>query len=288
MKRPTRNKTDIQQREKDLHFVFRTVDVPKWDYSISTDLVLQPEEYRSMICEQADTQTEDQHPAFTACGLISRVQLLLLFSNKEKLKLLMIGSVLMEGSNEPTLTLEDFVTKDVIENRAAPCPNHNTGIVAALKNLAIVIHVVFSDHFEKSLSVFINHLECAERIMELVPADFLRHSIELKLRGFFRVIRSSKAPAVVNKIGTPEECATYLTWLFETLATDLSIHPKIVKQKAYYRCRMSRRNAATAAQRSKPQLEKSEKPIVKFAEKIREEKPETMRRPPGDAAESCK
>ena len=91
-----------------------------------------------MVCEQADAQTDDQHPAFTACGLVSRVQSLSLFSNKEKLKLMLI-----EGSAEPTLTLEDFVIKEPISNRAAPCASHSSGLVAALKNLAMHLAMVF-------------------------------------------------------------------------------------------------------------------------------------------------
>ena len=84
VKRPTRNKSDI-----DPHFMFRAMDVGKWDYCVSTDLVLQPEAYRSMLCEQSKSQIEDQHPAVTSCGLISRVQSLPLFSNKENLLLLL-------------------------------------------------------------------------------------------------------------------------------------------------------------------------------------------------------
>ena len=155
------------------------MDIGKLIYSISTDLVLQPEAYRSMVCEQGDTQSDDQHPAFTACGLISRVQSLALFSNKEKLKLMLVSAVLIEGHAEPTLALEDFVTKEPISNRAAPCANHNSGMVSALKNLAMVMHILFSDVFENSLATFICHLEGAKRIMEVVPADFLRHSVEL-------------------------------------------------------------------------------------------------------------
>jgi hypothetical protein len=94
VKRPTRNKSDIPQIEKDLHFTFRAMNAEKWDYCMRTDLVLQPEGYRSMIGEQSISQIEDQHPAFTMCGLISRVQSLPLFSNKEKLKLFLIGSIL--------------------------------------------------------------------------------------------------------------------------------------------------------------------------------------------------
>ena len=74
VKHPTRNKTDIAQRERDLYFVFRAMDPEKLEYSISTDLVLQPELYRSMVCEQGDTQSDDRHSAFMSCGLISRVQ----------------------------------------------------------------------------------------------------------------------------------------------------------------------------------------------------------------------
>ena len=267
VKRATRNKTDIPQRERDTHFVFRAMDTGKLDYSISTDLVLQPEAYRSMVCEQGDTQTDDQHPAFTACGLISRVQSLKLFQNKEKLKLLLVGAVLIEGNDEPTLTLEDFVTKEPISNQEAPCANHNSGMVAVLKNLAMVLHILFSDAFENSLATFICHLEGAKRIMEVVPADFLRHSVELALRKFFRTVRSVKASAIVEmRVASPEQCSTYLTWLFDRLAEDLSNHPSMVKQMAYYRCRLSR-SPVTKVKAN----EKTEK-AVKFADKPAEPK----------------
>jgi hypothetical protein len=39
------------------------MDVGKWDFCMSTDLVLQPEAFRSMLCEQSISQIEDQHPA---------------------------------------------------------------------------------------------------------------------------------------------------------------------------------------------------------------------------------
>jgi hypothetical protein len=277
VKRPTRNKSDIPQREKDLHFVFRAMDIGKWDYSMSTDFVLQPEAYRSMVCEQSISQTEDQHPAFTACGLISRVQSLPLFSNKEKLKLLMIGSVLIEGSSEPTLSLEDFVTKgsESITDRATPCPLHNAGLVNARKNMLVCMHIVFSNHFEKALEEFIDHLEGAKRIMEVVPADFLKHSVELALRKFFRVVRSVKSSALVDmKVSTPEQCATYLSWLFERLAEDLSYHPKMVKMEAYYRCQLSRSRALQTSQKSKDIVAKvTPEKSVKFAEKATEDKP---------------
>jgi hypothetical protein len=76
----TRNKTDIAQREEDLGFIFRAMDKTKMDYSVSTDLLLQVEVYRSMLCEQGDTRAEDRHGAFISCGLISRVHRLQFFT----------------------------------------------------------------------------------------------------------------------------------------------------------------------------------------------------------------
>jgi hypothetical protein len=106
-----RNKSDIAQREEDLGFVFRAMDITKMDYGITTDLVLQAEVYRSMLCEQGDTRAEERHEAFISCGLISRIQGLKVFSKFEKLKLLLIGSVLKEGATDATLSLEDFITE---------------------------------------------------------------------------------------------------------------------------------------------------------------------------------
>lgn len=273
VQRSTRNKADLHQRELDLHFVFRAMDVEKWDYSMSTDLVLTPEAYRSMVCEQAISQTEDQHPAFTACGLISRVQSLPLFLNKEKLKLLLTGAVFMDESNEPTLTWADFVTKESITDEAAPCPNHNSGMVCVLKNLAIVMQVIFSNSFENSLAPFINHLEGAKRIMEVVPADFLKHSVELGLKKFFRVVRSVRSIAIKEMaVPNPERCAAYLTWIFERLAEDLSNHPKMVKQEAYYRCHTSRNKVWNGVVKNGSRIGKAEKPSVKFTEKATEDK----------------
>jgi hypothetical protein len=76
----TRYKTDIAQREEDLGFLFRAMDKTKMDYSVSTDLMLQVEVYRSMLCEQGDTRADDRHAAFISCGLISRIHTLQFFT----------------------------------------------------------------------------------------------------------------------------------------------------------------------------------------------------------------
>jgi hypothetical protein len=136
----TRNKTDTAQREEDLGFIFRAMDKTKMEYSVSTDLLLQAEVYRSMLCEQGDTRAENRHSAFISCGLISR-------SHKiEKLKLFLVGSVLKQGSAD-TLSLEDFATVE-----PTTCPNHNAGLVAVLKNLQTMLQIVFSDSYAKCLS----------------------------------------------------------------------------------------------------------------------------------------
>jgi hypothetical protein len=114
------------------------------------------------------------------------------------------------------------------------------------------LHIAFSDHFGKSLEEFIDHLEGARRIMEVVPANFLKHSVDLALRKFFRVVRSVKSSALVDmEVSTPEQCAIYLAWLFERLAEDLSYHPKMVKMDAYYRCQLARSEALTGLQKPK-------------------------------------
>ena len=62
--------------------------------------------YVSMICEQYETQSGHRHEAFAACSLVGRVQRLYMFRDKANLKPFLTGSVLMEGSVEPSLTLD--------------------------------------------------------------------------------------------------------------------------------------------------------------------------------------
>jgi hypothetical protein len=64
---------------------------------LSTDIILQTELYRSVLCEQGDTIPSDGHEAFMSCGIMSRVGSVLIFSNKkEELRALLTGSVLVE------------------------------------------------------------------------------------------------------------------------------------------------------------------------------------------------
>jgi hypothetical protein len=119
------------------------MDDGKLDYCTTTDLVLQTESYRSMICEQGDTIPRDRHEAFMSCGIISRVGSLLIFFKKEKLRALLTSSVLVESSSEPSLTLEDFVTSkgEKVCNTSTACPNNNVGMIQVLKNLQTVLQI---------------------------------------------------------------------------------------------------------------------------------------------------
>jgi hypothetical protein len=271
----TRNKTDVAKRELELNFIFRAMDIGRRDYCMSTDLILQTESYRGMLCEQGDTIPNDRHEAFMSCGIMSRIGSLLIFSKKEKLKALLTGSVLVDGSSDPSLTLDDFITtkgEKICSTRAA-CPNNNVGMIQALKNLQTVMQIVFSAAFAKCMDEFIYHLEGELRPMEAVAADFLRDSIELAIKKFFRVVRSVKGSALKDvSVKTPDLCASYLASLLAKVAADLSIPSTMLALDNYFRFKVSRRSLAvgiiTPAKAERPP---AEKPTVKFTSNTAEE-----------------
>ena len=281
----SRNKTDVAKRELELNFIFRAMDESKRDYCMSTDLILQTEQYRSMLCEQGDTIPSDRHEAFMSCGIMSRVGSLLIFSKKEKLKALLTGSVLVivESSSEPTLTLEDFITdksQKICSDRFA-CPNNNVGIIQVLKNLQTVLQIVFSTTFAKCLDVFIDLLEGELRPMESVASDFLRDSIELAVRKFFRIVRSEKGSAMGTlSVRTPELCAEYLSSLFAKVAADLSIPTTMLALDNYFRFKLSRRSlGASIVTPARAEKQPQSKPTVQFVTSSAEEKKEPASKP---------
>ena len=265
----TRNKTDLHQRERELWCTYRIMDPVRHNYGIRSDVTLQPEYYRGMLFEQGDTQVIDRHPAFMSCGLMNRIQKLPVLAENGKLKLLLIGSVLADTS-EATLCLEDFLSGEKISSKPSPCPSNNAGLVTALKNVQMVMQVCFSDVFEKVLESFIDKLEGVCRPMELVPSDFLRHSVQLGLKRFFRevaTVRGSALPAELS-LRTPELCATHLTDLFRKLAMELSDHPSMVMREAHFWIREIRRLDTASAAKTPTKKEaagnKNEKPAVAF------------------------
>ena len=257
----TRNKTDIHQREKDLYFVFRAMDVEKWDYCISSDVVLQPKEYLSMLSEQGDIRSGNRHLAFTACGLISMVFKLGFLHNTEKLKLLLTGAVLLHESSSNTLTLDDFVTGEKVANKPVVCPANNAGLISVLRNFQTVMQIVFSDCFETCLSAFIKDLEGSHRPMELVSADFLKYSVEQVLRDFFRVVRSVKSTAIsAGSVSKPTECSRFLSDRFSELAVNLSTYSIRVVDEQFFRVKLSRPSLVQAVAektREKPTADKA-------------------------------
>lgn len=255
----TRTKADISQREKDLFFGYRAMDLPRQDYAISPDVTLQPEEYRSMLCEQYETQSGHRHEAFAACALVGRVQRLFMFRDRTKLKLLLTGSVLIESTVDPSLSLDDFVSGEKISNKSTACPNQNRGLVAALKNFQMCMHIVFSDAFENCLEVFLDNLEGVYQPMEMVASDLLKFAVEGALRRFFRIIRSVKGTALSfdESVNTPEKCAVFLTRLFDELSTDLSSHQSMTQMDAFFRFRQLRRNEMAAVVKSEAATEPS-------------------------------
>jgi hypothetical protein len=84
--------------------MMRAMEKERREYAITSDLALQAEVHRPMICEQGDTQAEERIPTFMSCGLISL--------KTQKLKLFLMGCVLLAGYDEPTLSLEDFVIQE--------------------------------------------------------------------------------------------------------------------------------------------------------------------------------
>ena len=201
-------------------------------------MVLQAEEYRSMINEQGDTRSCDRHESFLwVTHSDAKVDTL---HNTVKFKLLLTGAVLLHGKGTPTLTLEDFATGENISTRPVVCPNNNNGLIPALKNFQTTMQIVFSDFFETPLDALIDNLEGVNRPMELVTADFLKYSVEITLREFLRVVRSVKSTAIsVASVKTPEECATFLRVLFDKLTEDLSDHSSRMVEESFFRVRMA-------------------------------------------------
>lgn len=263
---PTRNKTDLVQRERELYLILRMMDVAKREYVMTTDMVIQPEVYRSVICEMSDSQPEDVIPAFISCSLISRMQVLTVFRDKTKLKLLLTGTVLIETSTEPSLTLEDFVTSQKISNKSSACPSNNIGMVSVLENLQLVLQVVFSDDFTECFREFIDKLHGVSRPMFLVPADLLRYSVEMALRKFFRMVRSVKGPSLPDQLSlrTPGLCVAHLKSLFGKIADNLSHFPTMQQHDSYFRFRRERRNEMDTPSRAGEKAAKVVTPTVKF------------------------
>jgi hypothetical protein len=263
---PTRNKTDLVQRERELFLLLRMMDVDKREYVMTTDMVIQPEVYRSTLCEMSDSQPEDVHPAFAACSLISRMQGLTVFRDKVKLKLLLTGSVLLDNTTEPSISLDDFVTSTRISNKSTACLSNNIGMVGALEKFQMVLQVIFSSEFSECFKDFIDNLHGVVRTMYLVPADLLRYSVEMALRKFFRIVRSVKGSSlqVGLSLKNPTLCADHLKTLFANVSASLSDFPTMQRHDSYYRFRSAKRGELEAPSKPTEKAIRAVTPTVKF------------------------
>jgi hypothetical protein len=272
IRHPTRSKVDLAVREKELHFTLRAMDKDRREYSITLDMSLQTEVYWSMLCDQWDTLAEDRIPAFLSCGLINRVHQLQVFTKTEKLKLLLTGCVLLEGSVQQSLSLEDFNSGDKFVTSVLPCQNNNIWLVSILKNFQMTMQIVFSESFEACLDQFIDHLEGAYRPLELVPYDFLRFAVELVLRKVFFTIRETRGSCMTGgkSVRTPDNCAAFLTTAFDKLTDDLSDYQTMLKQTSLFRIKLARKNGAARSEAASIKIDKAVK-FEKVIEKPREE-----------------
>ena len=120
------------------------------------------------------------------------------------------------------------------------------------------MQVFLSREFNGVFDDFILDLEGAERPMELIAADFLKYSVEVCLRKFFRQVSSERSDLgfLPFPVSDPEECAIYLASLFDQLSTDLSDYHSRAIEEEYFRAHLIResRNLAklTTPKRNAP------------------------------------
>ena len=224
-KHVTRSKSDLYTREQDLRMGFRVVERERWPHLMGGDLLLQPAEYARIIIEQARTRPQHRDVAFHTCGLLVHVEELGFAYKTEKLRSLINGNVYGVGKGTP-VEIQDFESPGSPISTATGVDRlRNRNLVTALENVQLVMEVFYSPAFENALGTFIGHLKSSAQPMMLVTAAYLKHSVELQLTTFFRVVRSKKIhePPLVA-LSTPKECAAYLASLFATLAKDLSDH----------------------------------------------------------------
>ena len=250
VKHATGCKKDLTQRAKDLFFAFRAVDKIRWSHVMGTDLLLQHAEYGRVVDEQATTRAAAREPAFQSCGLVSRIQSLSIVKDSAKLRLLLTGAVLT-GEAE-SLQMEDFVAPGFpIATGNQPDVFSNANLGAALRNIEATLVIFLSPEFRGVFTDMLDNLEGFMRPLELVSADFLKHSVVQVLAKFFRVVRSQASTYdQAVKLSTPECCAAYLKAAFSKLSSDLSDDLERKRMEDFYN--LSLRKVAEFAKPARP------------------------------------
>jgi hypothetical protein len=248
-----RDKSDLISSEEELGFAFRAIDRERWDQLAGKDFRLQA----GFILQQGRLREDHRHKAFTSCGVLDQVQGLGISQKTDPTKLLLMGRILIE-EDEPTLTLEDFIDPGEglpLSTSETVCPFQNRPMIAVLKNLQLVMEVCLSSEFKDVFEAFIVALEGTNRPLDRVNADFLKHQVEINLRKFFRVVSSERADNTLEEapLNNPEECASFLHSLLETLVLNLKDHHHRALEDEYYRIAFIRdRRIAEIAARAEP------------------------------------
>lgn len=258
VRHPTRNKTDVAQREKDLAFAFRAMDSVKWPFFMTSDCTVQVEEYLSVLLEQGKTREIYRNPAFHTCSLLDRIGDVSILKDKGKLKNLLIGNFRVGA--DATITLNDFVPVGVkVSSGQQICTNHNRTLVVALVNFEIAMQILFSESFDGTMAQLISALEGVKRPLELVTSDFLVHTVELAMSRFFRAARTEKGSSMdpPNCMNSPAACSTYLKQIITQVIDSLSDHSQRIVDEAHYRAWITKDRANSPEARNK----KASKPI---------------------------
>ena len=175
-----------------------------------------------MLLEQAELRSPKREEAYTSCGLLDRIRRLNICRDSRQLEKLMKG--LFGGSDEGNLGLRDFLSPGMsLPADPFPCKQNNLILVVALKNLELVLRVVFASAFENSIAEFIKCLEGESRPLELVPSGFLLHAVETLLTQYFRRLRDPYTRSTTDRdLGSPTACASALQSKFKLLGEELS------------------------------------------------------------------
>ena len=159
----------------------------------------------------AKTRASGREIAFASCGMVSRIRDLKFSGTPQKLKALLTGNIIT--GTEDCLTLSYFESRGFpIATGRQPDVRSNENLTTTLRNLEAVMVVFFSAAFVGVFTEVLQNIEGFSRPLELVSADFLKHSVEIVLSKFFRVTRSQKHtydPLML--MSTPQLCASNLS-----------------------------------------------------------------------------
>ena len=209
---PTRVKLDLAIREQNLAVAFRVTDRTRWPILMGSEYHLNSADYLDTVHEQYATVDRLRSSGYNSCGLLDRLGGINICKDWKALDKLMKG--LFGGSNGDSLTLNDFSTTGRIPTGDSPCAEHNRILSSTLRNFELALSVFFSGEFLGALTPFLNSLEGITRPLELIPAGYLLHMVEVTISRYFRVLRTEKQNEALRD---PPSCSRYLSSCFADL-----------------------------------------------------------------------